>query len=199
MLEASTNVLKIFNVSATMARQGGRVQLEQSDMRLALNMATMAKEGFSSTTIEEMKYLIKKPHGDVREEMMRGVQCPWYKKVNAGIKRHSAMLCHNQTSACLPFQNVTTKYPKTRWRRKGTGAPRRIRHRVRTAVPTPPRPGSPSSPTGITSGAQLSELVNMPAGYTYSHTALRCAEFFKYDQDTEYDTDFDPVMLTDDC
>jgi hypothetical protein len=30
-------------MSATMARQGGRVQLEQSDMRLALNMAKMAK------------------------------------------------------------------------------------------------------------------------------------------------------------
>jgi hypothetical protein len=34
-------------MSATMARQGGRVQLEQSDMRLALIMAKMAKEGFS--------------------------------------------------------------------------------------------------------------------------------------------------------
>jgi hypothetical protein len=34
-------------MSASMARQGGRVQLEQSDMRLALNMAKMAKEGIS--------------------------------------------------------------------------------------------------------------------------------------------------------
>jgi hypothetical protein len=31
-------------MSATMARQGGRVQLEQSDMRLALNMAKMAPQ-----------------------------------------------------------------------------------------------------------------------------------------------------------
>jgi len=31
---------------ATVARQGGRVQLEQSDMRLALNMAKMAKTAF---------------------------------------------------------------------------------------------------------------------------------------------------------
>jgi len=36
-----------------MARQGGRVQLEQSDMRLALNMAKMAKGGFSRATVEE--------------------------------------------------------------------------------------------------------------------------------------------------
>jgi hypothetical protein len=46
-------------MSATMARQGGQVQLEQSNMRLPLNMAKMAKEGFSGATIEEMKYLIK--------------------------------------------------------------------------------------------------------------------------------------------
>jgi hypothetical protein len=48
-------------MSATMARQGGDVQLEQSDMRLALNMAKMAKGGFSRAAVEEMQYLIKKP------------------------------------------------------------------------------------------------------------------------------------------
>jgi hypothetical protein len=42
-------------MSATMAQQGGRVQLEQSDMRLALNMAKIAKEGISHATIEETK------------------------------------------------------------------------------------------------------------------------------------------------
>jgi hypothetical protein len=61
-------------MSATMARQGGRVQLEQSDMRLALNMATMAKEGFSRAATEETKYLIKKPRAEVREEKKRGVE-----------------------------------------------------------------------------------------------------------------------------
>ena len=39
-------------MSATMARQGGRVQLEQSDMCLALNMTKMAKEGFLRAAIE---------------------------------------------------------------------------------------------------------------------------------------------------
>jgi len=42
-------------MSATMAKQGGRVQLELSDMRLALNMAKMAKQGFSREAIEETK------------------------------------------------------------------------------------------------------------------------------------------------
>jgi len=44
--EAASNILQDFNMSATMARQGGRVQLEQSDMRLAWNMAKTAKGGF---------------------------------------------------------------------------------------------------------------------------------------------------------
>ena len=46
-------------MSATMARQGGRVQLEQSDKRLALNVAKMAKEGFSRAAIEETQFLSK--------------------------------------------------------------------------------------------------------------------------------------------
>jgi len=58
-------------MSATMVRQGGRVQLEQSDMRLALNMAKMAKESFSRAAIEDTKYLIKKPRAEVREEKRR--------------------------------------------------------------------------------------------------------------------------------
>jgi hypothetical protein len=51
-----------------MARQGGRVQLEQSDMRLVLNMAKMAKEAFSRAAIEGSKYLSKKPPAEVQEE-----------------------------------------------------------------------------------------------------------------------------------
>jgi len=55
-------------MSATVARQGGCVQLEQSDMRLALDMAKMAKEGCLWAAIEETQYLIKRPRTEVREE-----------------------------------------------------------------------------------------------------------------------------------
>jgi hypothetical protein len=185
-------------MSAIMAREGGWVQLEQSDMRLALNMAKMAKEGFSYAAIQETKYLIKKPRAKVREEKKRGVEFPGHKKVKAAIQRHPAMLRHNQTPGCLPCQNGTVKNLQTRWRRKGTGAPPPARRRVRTPEPTPRPPGTPPAPTGNTSTAQPSEIVNLPAGYTYSHTALPCAEFFEDDGDTEHDTDFDPDMLTDD-
>jgi hypothetical protein len=47
-------------MSATMARQGGRVQLEMSGKRLALNMAKMVKRGCSHAAIEETRDLIKK-------------------------------------------------------------------------------------------------------------------------------------------
>jgi hypothetical protein len=52
-------------MSTTMARQGGQVLLEQSDMSLALNVAKMAKGGFSWATIQETQQLNKKPRAEV--------------------------------------------------------------------------------------------------------------------------------------
>jgi len=186
-------------MSATMARQGGRLQLEQSDMRLALNMAKMAKEGFSCAAIEETKYLIKKSRAKVREGTMRGVEFPGHKTVKAAIQRHPAMLRQNQTSGCLSCHNGTGKNPQTCWTRKRTGAPPPTQGRESIPEPTPPPPGMPHAPTGNTSGAQPAEIINLPAGYTYLHTALPCAEDFEDDEDTKHDTDFDPDMLTDEC
>jgi hypothetical protein len=197
LLEASTNVLQDFSMSATMARQGGRVQLEQSDMRLSLNMAKIAKEGFSHAAIEETKHLIKKPRAEVREEKKRGVEFSGHNKVKYAIERHPAMLRQNQTSSCLPCHNGTAKNLQTCWTRKGTGTPPPARRREQIPEPTPPPPGTPPSPTTYTSGAQPAEIINLPAGYTYSHTALPGAKYFHDDEDTEHNTDFDPDMLTD--
>jgi len=41
-----------------------------------------------------------------------------------------------------------------------------------------------------------SQIVNLPARYTYSNTALPCTDCFDH-EDTNHDTDFDPDMLTD--
>jgi len=108
-------------MTATMARQGGRVQLEQSDMRLALNMAKMAKEGFSRTATEEAHHQIKKPRAEVREETKQGVVIPGHYKVMAAIERHQAMVLQNQTDSCLPCQNGRAKHTQTRCRRKRNG------------------------------------------------------------------------------
>jgi len=78
-------------MSATMARQGGRVQLEQSDRCLALNMVKMAKGEFSQSATEATYFLIKKPPAEPREEKRReeqnrGVRFPGNEKVNAAIE-----------------------------------------------------------------------------------------------------------------
>jgi len=72
-------------MSATMARQGGWVQLEQSDMHLTLNMAKMANGGFSLAGIEQMQQLINKHRAEVWEEKKRGVVFPGHNKVQAAI------------------------------------------------------------------------------------------------------------------
>jgi hypothetical protein len=173
-------------------------------MRLALNLAKMAKGGFSHAAVQETQYLIKKPRAEVREEKKRGVVFPGHNKVKAAIARHPAMLRQNQTPRCHPCQNGTAKNPQTSWRRKGTGAPPPNRHRQQnpepTTEPTPPLPGTPLGTTGNTSGDQSIEIINLLAGYTYSHTSLPCAESFTLDasaQESEHDTDFDPDMPPD--
>jgi len=183
-----------------MARQGGRIKLEQSDMLLVLKMAKMAKEGISHTAIEKTKYRIIKPLAEVREEKKWGVEFPGHKNVNAAIHSHPAMLRQKQTCGCLPCQHGTAKNLQTCWRRNGTGAPPPVQHRLRTPQPIPHPPGIPltaRAPPGNISAVQPSEVVNLPAGYTYSHTALPCAECFDDDENTQYDPDFDSDMVTD--
>jgi len=58
----------------TMPRQGGRVQLEQPNMDLALNMAKMAKGEISRAGMEETQQLINEPLTDVPEEKERVVE-----------------------------------------------------------------------------------------------------------------------------
>jgi hypothetical protein len=67
LLEVATNVLQVFNMSDTMARPGGQILLEQSDMRRALNMANLATGEFRLAANEETQQLIKKTRAEVRE------------------------------------------------------------------------------------------------------------------------------------
>jgi len=63
-------------MSATVARQGVRVEWEQSNMRLDLNVAKIAKKDFSPAAMEEQQFLIRKPRAEVREEKKWGVEFP---------------------------------------------------------------------------------------------------------------------------
>jgi len=187
-------------MSATMARQGGWVQLEQSDMSLALNMARMANGGCSRAAHEETQILIKKPGVEVREETKRGVDFPVHQDVKAAMKRQPAMLWENQTDGCLPCQNGTAQNPQTRCRRKGTGAPPPERLRQPTPELTPHPPETSPVPPSSNEAAHISSIEGVPPGYVYIHTPLPSAQFFNHDayvQDHKRDKHFDPDLLTD--
>jgi len=180
-------------MSATMARQGGRVQLLQSDMCLALNVAIMAKGECSRATIEETHQLIKKPGAKVREEKNQGVEFPGKKKVKAVIERHPAMIRENQMDGCLSCQNGTEMYPQSRWRCKGMGVPL-------LPPPGPPWPKTPAVPPGDSERNHSTVIEGPPPGYVYIHTPLRNAQFFNHNAYAQYrkcDKDFIPDLLTD--
>jgi len=101
-------------MAATMARQGGRVQLEQSDMRVVLNLTKMANGRLSRTAKQEMQYLIKKPRAELSEEKKQDVELAGQKMVKAAMERHPAMICHNHMDGCLPCQNGTATNLQTR-------------------------------------------------------------------------------------
>jgi len=82
-------------MSATMARQGGPVQLGQSNMCIALSMAKMAKDGILLAAIVETQQQSKKPHAEVQEEKKRGAVFPGHTKLIAAIERHPAMVYKN--------------------------------------------------------------------------------------------------------
>jgi len=181
-------------MSATMARQGGRVQLEQSDLRVALNTAKMAKGGFLCAAIEETQSPMKKPHTEVKDEQKWGVEFLGHRKVKAAMERHSAMLHQNHTNRCLHCPNAAATNLQTQWTHKWTGAPPPDRHRQPTLESTPSLPPSDNE------GGQRSKINNLPPGYVYSHTPLPSTQFFNlvaYAQDSQPNTDYNPDMLTD--
>jgi hypothetical protein len=149
-----------------MARQGGRVQLEQSNMHLALNMAKMATGGFSHAAMEETQQLIQKPCAKVREQNKWGVEFPGHNKLKPAIQRHQAIVHENKMDGCLSCQNGTTNYRQISWRLKGNGTPPRGR--------VPPWPGTASGPSDDDESA---EREGVSPAYVYIHTPVPCAQF----------------------
>jgi len=195
-------------MSATMARQGGCVQLELSNMHWAFNMARIAEGGWLCAAMEETQYLIMKDGAEVLDGKKRGVQLPGQTMVKVAIERLPAMLRPNHSTVCLPFPNGNSKHLQKLFRREGTGAPPPNRCRESTPEPPPepssklkpPQPRTPSAPTGNTSGTQRSHIINLLAPYVYSYTSLLCAELFFLDaaaQDSQNNTDVNPDMRTD--
>jgi len=187
-------------MSAALARQGGQVQLEQSDMRRASSMAKMPKGWFLRAATEDTQFQIQNPRAEIQEEKMWGVEFPGHKNVKAAMEIHPAMLQENHTDGSHPFQIGTAQNPQTCWRHKGTGAPPQQRHRQPTPERTPRPPGMPPVPPGADQGALVSEIDGVPPGYEYIHTPLPSAQFFNLHadaKDSKRDKDFKPDLLTD--
>jgi len=175
-----------------MASQGGQVPVEQSDMGLALNMATLAKEGFSRTARDKTQQQIMKLRGDVSEEMMRGVVFLGLNKVKAGIERQPAMIHENKTDGYHPSQIGSGINPPTCWRGKPTGAPQ--------PWLAPPQPGMPPAPPGDSKTSPSSETEGVPPRYVYMYTPLPNTQFCNLDlyvKDCKSDKDFIPDLLSD--
>lgn len=66
-----------------MAKQGGRVRLEQSGMHHTLNTAKMATGGFQRMAIEESHHLNKKPHTEVLDVWKLSVESPRHSNVKS--------------------------------------------------------------------------------------------------------------------
>jgi hypothetical protein len=191
VLDAATNFFKVFNMSATMARQGGQVQLEQSAMHLALNMGKMAKGMFSHSAIEEMQQLIKTPRAEVQEEKKQRVAFPGHQQVKAAIPRHPAMVYKNHMAGCFPCQNSTAKNPQTRCRRKGTAPP--------PAEPAAPPPRMPPVPPGDAEGNESYAIEGMPSRCVYMQSPLPNTQCFNHNafaKDSKHNKHFIPDFLS---
>jgi len=178
-------------MSASMAREGGRVELQQSELRAALNIDKMAQWWFSCTTKEETQHLIKKPWAKYQAERMQGVVFPGHDKVRAAIERHLAMDHENRTDGFHPCQDGTAINQQTRSRCKCMGA-------------SPPQgaPPGPRTPPAPSDHAESSKTENLPPGFIYIHTPHCSARSFNldsYGKDRKSDQAFIPNLLTDEC
>ena len=184
-------------MSATMVREEGRVQLEQSDMRLDLSMVKMADEEISHAVIEDTQYILKRPRTEVREEKNRGVEFPGHKQVKAVIEEHPAMVDTNHADKCLPCQNGTAKTLQTHWRCKRTVVPP---PESAISLPgIPPPPGTPPVPPSDSEETESDETEGMPSSCVYIHSPLPNTEIFNpnaYAKESKCDNGFIPGLLT---
>jgi hypothetical protein len=166
-------------------------------MRLTLNLAKMAKGGFSHTAIDNTQHRIEKPHAKVREEKTRGVEFCGPTRVKDAIESHPAMVYKNQTDGRLPCQNGTAENLVTRWRCKGPGTP--PAEPAALLLIGPPRPGTPPAPPGDTDRNEGDEMEGMLSRCVYIHSPHPNTQFFNHNvfaQQSKHDQDCIPDWLS---
>lgn len=179
-------------MSATMVSQVGHVQIQHPDLRLTLNLATMAKGSVSPTAIEGTPQLNKKPCAKVWEQKKQSFVLSGHSKVNAAIERHHAMVHKNLIGSWLLCQNGTERNAQTGGRRTGPGA--------QLIEPAPPPPETPPAPPGNSERSQSSKIAGVLPRYVYIHTVLPSTRLFNHDadaQDHKTNTECMTNLLTD--
>jgi len=165
--------------------QGGQVQVEQSDMRLVMNIAKMAKGGLSHASMETRHHLVNKLQAEVREEKKCEVQFPGHTNLKVAIVRHPAIHQDNITDGSHSCQNGTALNSQTRWKHKGIGASPPDELRQPTKEPMPHPQGLRSVAPCGNEWAYVSEIDSVPHGYVYIQTAFPWADIFNENEYTE--------------
>jgi len=187
-------------MSAPKARLGGRVQLVQCDMRLAINMARMAKGGFSHAAIEETQYRMKKLHAEVRDEKKQGVEI--YGCERRRLRYNDARLCFIQTKQTDAFlakmaRQSICSHPggakeRVHLRLADTDSLHQIRCHSRQEyhLSQPVRPREHKGPKVTIYHPEM--CIN-----TLHFPNVQFVYLDVYTQDGQHDTDYNPVMLPD--
>ena len=188
-------------MSATVARQGGQIQLEQSDMQLVLKMVKTAKGGYSQAAMEKMLFHIPKHHAVVQPEARWGVELPEHRKVKTVIEIQPSMFHETQTPGYLPCKNCRAKHLQSRWRCHGTFEPPLDPHRQPIPEPKPHPPRIPPAVPSNDKGAVSSQIEGVPPGYMYIHTPPSKTHFLyldAYSKNRKLNNDVIPDLMTDD-
>jgi hypothetical protein len=91
------NFLMLFNIFATIERQGDGVLLEKSFIRHSMYMANMTTVESSCTAIEQTQHLLNKLHSELQEESKHGLGLPVIRKLNLVTARHPPMFLEYHT------------------------------------------------------------------------------------------------------
>jgi hypothetical protein len=158
-------------------------------------MAKIATGGFSHTSIDVTQCLVNKQHTKFREVQKWGIAFAGDTMLKAAIERHPAMLRHKKMNRFFPHQHVTAKNQQTCWRCHSAGAFLPNWHRLPSPDPLWFLRGSHLHPQ-----LNYSEMNNLQHGCMDLRIPLPSGPCFNLDayvQDCQYDTVYNPVMLTD--
>jgi len=187
-------------MSAAIARHGDWVQLEQSNMHLALKIPKMATGGFSCTTMEETQYSLPKPHTEVWEVTKLGVNICVCRNINATMRKHLTTVWELQMDRCLLQPNGTANHPQTPWRCIGADIPPPDWLRQPTLEPMLLPAETPPTRLSDNEHNHASQIHGVPPRDVYIHTPLPSAQFLNLvtcPNNCRCNKDFIPDFLTD--